>query len=174
MGTAARFMLIIALALLGSGASVAPVHGAEGTPCKGSFVIVIDPGLSMEPSTGKHYSEAPGMVECEGPVNGHVATGTGTLTQEGRYGVDDPDSCQAGGEADGTDHLTVPTADGAQKVDSAFIAVFGKMSNKNGPLGGEFKGTRFSGSFTIEPLEGDCISRPVTKAKINFEGILHN
>ena len=174
MGTASRFVLVVTLALLGSGAGVAPVNGAEGTPCKGSFVIVFDPGLSMQPGTGRHYSESPGTVECKGPVNGHVATDTGTLTQEGRYGIDDPDSCPAGGEADGTDHLTIPTANGAQNIDSPFIVVFGKMSNKNGPLGGEFKGSRFSGSFTVEPLEGDCVSRPLTKAKVNFEGILHN
>jgi hypothetical protein len=107
-------------------------------------------------------------------VNGEDPSGAGTLTQEGHYGIDDPDSCQAGGEADGTDHLTVPTANGPQKIDSRFRALFGNPSNKNGPFGGEFEGSRFTGSFTIQPLEGDCVSRPVTKARVNFEGILHD
>ena len=172
--TAWRWVLVAGLALLGSVTGVAPAGGAEGTQCTGSFIIVFDPGLSMEPSTGRHYSESPGTIDCQGPVNGGTPNGPGTLTQEGHYGITDPDSCQDGGELDGTDHLTVPTAEGPQKIDSPFTVVFGKISNKNGPVGGEFDGRRFSGSFTTQLLEGDCISRPVTKAKVNFEGVLHD
>lgn len=174
MVTGWRWPLVISLALVGSGAAVSSAQSAEETRCTGSFIIVLDPGLSMEPSTGRHYSESPGKVECQGPVNGQDPSGAGILTQEGRYGIDDPDSCPEGGEADGIDHLTVPTSDGPQRIDSPFRAVFGKMSNKNGPFGGEFTGSRFTGSFTIQPLEGDCVSRPVTKARVNFEGILHD
>jgi hypothetical protein len=174
MVTAWRWPLVIGLVLLGSGAGVSRAQSAEETRCTGSFIIILDPGLSTEPSTGRHYSESPGKIECHGPVNGHDPSGPGTLTQEGRYGIDDPDSCQAGGEADGTDHLTVPTADGSQRIDSPFRAVFGKTSNENGPFGGEFKGSRFTGSFTIQPLDGDCVSRPVTRARVNFEGTLHD
>jgi hypothetical protein len=174
MGTAWRWSLVVALAALGQGAAARSASGAQETRCTGSFIIILEPGLSTQPSTGKHYSESPGQVDCDGPVNGKEPNGTGTLTQEGRYGTTDPDSCQAGGEGDGTDHLTIPTASGSEKVDSPFTVTFGRLSNKNGFFGGEFTGSRLSGSFKIQPIEGDCVSRPVTKAKVDFEGILHD
>ena len=174
MELAWRFILAVSLTVFGSGVAVAPVDAAEGTHCTGSFIIILDPGLSMEPSTGKHYSESPGTLDCKGPVNGHDPTGAGTLSEDGPYGTDDPDTCQSGGEATGTDRLTVPTAGGTQQIDSLFTATFGRISNKNGFFGGEFTGSRFSGSFKLEVLEGDCVSSPVTKARVNFEGLIHD
>lgn len=174
MRSAWRWILVIGLVTVGSGTGVQSVDAAEETHCTGSFIIILEPGLSTEPSTGKHYSESPGTVDCDGAVNGRDPTGTGTLTQEGDYGTNDPDTCQSGGEATGTDHLTVPTADGSQKIDSPFTATYGRLSNKNGFFGGEFKGSRFTGSFKLEVLEGDCVSRPVTKARVTFEGLLHD
>jgi hypothetical protein len=174
MGTAWRWSLVVALAAVGQGVAAGPASGAQGTRCTGSFIMILEPGLSTQPSTGKHYSESPGKIDCDGPVNGKKANGTGTLTQEGRYGTTDPDSCQSGGEADGTDHFSIPTAGGPEKIDSPFTATFGRLSNKNGFFGGEFKGSRFSGSFKIQPLEGDCVSRPVTKARVDFDGVFHD
>jgi hypothetical protein len=167
-----RWTLALVLTAVGFGA--APVRGAEGTHCSGSFTMILDPGLSTEPSTGRHYSESPGKLDCQGPINGREANGTGALSEDGPYGTTDPDTCQSGGEAAGTDHLTVPTADGPQKVDSQFTATFGRISNKNWVFGGEFKGSRFTGSFKIQPLEGDCVSRPVTKVRVDFEGVVHD
>jgi len=172
MRTARSFLVVVTLVLFGG--AVPSATGAEGTHCKGVFDIVLDPGLSMQPSTGSHRSERPGTVDCDGPVNGHQPSGAGTLTQEGLYGTADPDSCQAGGEATGTDHLTVPTAEGPQRIDSEFTATFGKLSNKNAFMGGEFTGSRFTGSFTYSVLEGDCVTKPITKARVTFEGFLHD
>jgi hypothetical protein len=174
MGTARRAVVVVALALLGSGGVLQPAAGVEGTHCKFEFDMIIEPGLSMEPSTGTHFSDGLGALDCDGLVNGHQVTGTGTLGEDGPYGTDDPDSCQSGGEASGTDHLTVPTADGPQRIDSEFTATYGKLSNKGGLFHGEFTGTRFTGTFEFRALEGDCVTTPVTKAHFSGEGIIHD
>jgi hypothetical protein len=166
-------VVVVALALLGAGGVLQPATGAEGTPCTFDFVIVLDPGLSMEPSTGSHYSEGLGTINCDGPVNGQVANGTGTLGEDGPYGTDDPDSCMAGGEGTGTDYLTIPTANGPQKIASEFTVTFGKLSNEGGLFHGEFTGTRFTGTFEFSPLEGDCVTSPVTKASVRGKGFVH-
>jgi hypothetical protein len=173
MGTALRSVLVVAMALLGSAGVVQPATGVEGTPCTFEFVIVLDPGLSMEPSTGRHYSDGLGTIDCDGPVNGYPATGTGTLGEDGPYGTDDPDSCQAGGEGTGIDYLTIPTANGPQKIASEFTVAFGKLSNEGGLFHGEFTGTRFTGKFEFSAVEGDCITAPVTKARVVGQGIIH-
>lgn len=146
----------------------------EVTRCTFELDIILDPGLSMNPSTGMHYSARPGMLECHGPVNGRQPTGAGTVSEDGPYGTVDPDSCMSGGEATGTDRLTVPTADGPQKINSEFTATYGKLSNKNGIFGGEFTGTRFTGSFTFRVLEGDCVTSPITKVRVTGEGVIHS
>jgi hypothetical protein len=174
MGTAWRLLVVVALALLESGAVLQPATGVEGTHCTFAFVIVLEPGLSMEPSTGTHFSDGLGTLDCDGPVNGRQPSGTGTLGEDGPYGTDDPDSCQSGGEATGTDRLTVPTADGPQQVNSEFTAAFGKLSNKGGLFHGEFTGTRFTGTFEFRALEGDCVTSPVTRAEVKGEGIIHD
>jgi hypothetical protein len=145
----------------------------EVTRCTFDWVAILEPGLSMEPSTGMHSSESPGALDCEGPVNGLRPTGTGTLSEDGPYGTLDPDSCTSGGEATGTDRLTIPTADGPQQINSEFTATFGKLSNKNGIFGGEFTGTRFTGSFTFTVLEGDCVTTPITKVRVTGDGVIH-
>ena len=163
----------MALAFLGSVGGVQPATGVDGTPCTFDFVIVLDPGLSMEGSAGRHFSDGLGTIDCDGPVNGHAATGTGTLGEDGPYGTDDPDSCTAGGEATGTDYFTIPTAGGLQRIASEFTASFGKLSNQGGLFHGEFTGSRFTGTFRFSAVEGDCVTAPVTKARVSGEGIIH-
>lgn len=173
MGTARRAILVVALALLASGGGLQPATGVEGTHCTFSFDVFLDPGLSMEPSSGKHYSDGLGPLDCEGPVNGHQPTGTGTLGEDGPYGTRDPVTCTSGGEGAGTDRLTVPTANGPQQVISEFTFTFGDPSTKGGVVHGEFTGTRFTGTFEFTPLEGDCVTSPVTKVAVTGEGIIH-
>jgi hypothetical protein len=168
------FVGLVALGLLASGGQFSPVDAEEGTHCVFDFIIVLDPGLSMMASTGQHYTGEPGTLECHGPVNGLQPTGTGTLAEDGAYGTADPDSCMAGGEGDGTDHLTVPTASGPQQIHSLFTVTFGKLSNKGGLFHGEFTGSRFTGSFEFSALEGDCVTAPVTKARVKGDGVIHS
>lgn len=146
----------------------------EGTPGTFGVDVIVDPGLSMEPSTGIYHTDGVGTLNCQGPVNGRQPTGLGTLGFEGRYGTVDPDSCMSGGEATGTDHLTIPTADGLQQITSEYTAVYGKLSNENWVFGGQFTGTRFTGRLRFTLLEGDCVTSPVTKIRVTGEGLIHD
>lgn len=168
-----RLCFAAMLTVLGVGGGLQPATAAEGARCSATFVIILDPGFSAEPSTGTHRSERPGVLNCDGSVNGSPITGAGTLTDEGPYGTDDPDTCADGTEGTGIDRLTVPTRDGVQEIESRYSYTAGKKSN-GGPFRGEFKGTRFTGSFTFRVLEGDCVTKPVTKVELDVEGIIHD
>ena len=162
-------ILIFVLALVGLGGI--PAEAEQGTHCSFEFVITLSPGLSMGPSSGTHDGD--GLVTCEGLVNGKQPTGSGTLGDTGPYGTKDPDSC-SGGEGTGVDTLKIPTAGGLETVISEFTFTFGDRLPTHGGLGaGEFKGSRFSGWFEFTPTKGDCVTAPVTEAKVVGEGIIH-
>jgi hypothetical protein len=155
---------------------VAPVEAEEVTRCTGNFEVTLTPGLGLSGSSGTHSSGgAAPTLDCQGPVNGKLPTGLGALGDEGLYGTVDPDDCLAGGEGTGIDSITVPTADGLQKITSHFTFTYGEPSTKgNGIVAGRFEGSRFTGTFEFMPLEGDCVSRPLTKARVTYEGFLHD
>ncbi|MEK6437603.1 hypothetical protein [Pseudonocardia sp. T1-2H] len=52
-----------------------------------------------------------------------------------------------------------PTADGVVTVRNDFTAVIGAS-----------QGTKFSGTYGFVPLEGDCVTAPLTKFKVVFDG----
>jgi hypothetical protein len=79
----------------------------------------------------------------------------------------------SGSEGTGTDHITVATAEGPQDIVSEFTYTAAKLSN-GGPFRGEFKGTRLDGAIELRVLEGDCVTKPITKVEIKGEGILHD
>jgi hypothetical protein len=168
-----RLCFAATLTLLAMGGGLEPVRAAEGARCSATFVILLNPGFSAEPSTGTHRSEAPGVLECDGTVNGSPVTGAGSLTDEGPYGTDDPDTCTDGTEGTGIDRLKVPTRDGPQEIESRFSYTAGKKAN-GGPFQGDFEGTRFTGSFTFRVLEGDCVTKPVTKVELDLQGLIHD
>jgi hypothetical protein len=163
---------IFALVLL-AGPMPVRAEEAEATHCTFEFEVVLSPGFSMSPSSGTHRSGAPGTLECKGLVNGQQPTGTGTLGEEGRYGTKDGDTCTSGGEGDGVDTLRVPTAAGFETVVSEFTFTFGDLSTKGGVVSGKFEGTRFTGTFDFTPTQGDCVTAPVTKARVFGEGVVH-
>ena len=172
-GTAKRSLVVVASILLGTGGGLQPAVAAEGAQCSITFVLLMDPGLSTEPSTGTHRSEGPAAIDCDGVVNGSPITGPGILAEDGPYGTDDPDSCMAGSEGTGTDRLTLPTRAGPQQIDSQFTYTAGKLSN-GGPFRGEFKGSRFSGTLEFKALEGDCVTKPITRLEIKAKGIIRD
>jgi hypothetical protein len=58
-------------------------------------------------------------------------------------------------------------------VVSEFTYIVTGPSSQGGVLSARFEGTRYSGNLEITPIEGDCISGPITKVKGFGEGILH-
>ena len=167
-----RWCLALVLVAAGFGGGQQSV-AAEGAECAATLVIVLDPGFSIEGSTGTHRSETPAALTCEGAVGGSPITGAGALTDEGPYGTEDPDGCLTGSEGTGIDHITVPTEAGPQVVESEYSYFAAKPANGS-PLRGQFTGSRFTGTFELTPLEGDCVSAPITKVELQLQGVIHD
>jgi hypothetical protein len=144
-------------------------RAASKTNCRFTSAIALEPGLSVVPSAGTFSSGGEtGTVTCDGPVRGIVPTGPGTLGVDGRYGTKDPDTCFAG-EGEGRFSFTFPTASGTGKRSNVFTFSFSLVGLS--PSG--FSGDGFGGGFdNVEPEEGDCIVRPVTKIIVKGHGTI--
>jgi hypothetical protein len=145
---------------------------ALGTYCTGTDVIRVSPGLSMStPSSGTLQSEGgKGTEQCHGPVDGEEPTGSINVVHSGTYGYIDPDTCSAL-EAKAFAVHSVPTAKGRMDFTNHFTASFKPLSD--GVMAGSFKGDHFSGRFWLRPLEGDCVTKPLTLFEGYWEGTWH-
>ena len=141
--------------------SVSTPVAAESMSCTAEADFTATPGLSTSPSSGTYESDGPGTVDCK-------SGGKGAITFAGKYGTKDPDSCSSGGEGAGT--VTYKFADGS--VDDNADVTYGPF--QGGALGGSFKGSRSSGTFEVTAIEGDCVSKPITKAHIVFRNLVIN
>jgi hypothetical protein len=168
----------VALALVGP----VPLHptsagAAGGTPeqpntkdthCLAVFDLTFSPGISMSPSSGTATSHGEtGTNRCDGPINGKQVTGPGTRGEDLRYGVRDSGTC-SGGKSDVTFSFTMPTADGVERVVSTFVAEYGPLQG-GGAYGGTFTGERMYGKFTVTAIEGDCVTKPITKVRLHCD-----
>ena len=162
-----RLPLIIALGFL-SIPAIPTAHAADGpTHCTWVFDVVGDPGLSTNPTSGTVVTNGEtGTAACDGPVNGNKPSGAGTAGYDGKYGTKDGDTCQSGGEGGGTFSITIPTSAGAQQIKDTDNTYDYGAFNAGAPFSGNFKGKRMSGTFDVQPLDGDCASKPVTKFRV--------
>jgi hypothetical protein len=157
-------------ALLVSGLVAAPTSGADqGTECRGRATMTFDPGISEQPSSGIHHGRE-GTADCNGRVRGEQPTGPVTIEWDGRYGTQDSDTCSLG-EGWGLATHTVPTADGSKSFKVVFTYRY--VRHADGVVSGAFEGDYFSGTFEVEPLQGDCVGTAVTKAGVIFRGTWH-
>ncbi len=153
-----RIMLVTAAALAVVPAGTA-TGAEEGTRCTGELVATLTPGIGSEPVSGVFHSDGEsGRLDCGGR--------TGTIGEDGRYGTETPVTCSSGGEGWGVHSITV---DG-KTIKNTFTFDFGGISA--GLVSGTFTGERYSGTFTVTPTDGDCVSSPITKAKVTLDGIL--
>ena len=171
---ARRILLIIMLAFLSTPATTArPAGAAGGTQCTFEVDFVASPGLTTSPSSGTITTNGEtGTAACNGPVNGKQPTGPGTFGGEGHYGTKDGDTCQTGGEGDAVHSFTIPTSGGAEHIKSAITYTYGAFKAGTA-FSGTFKGDRWSGTFDVQPLDGDCASKPVTKFHVKGKGTLN-
>jgi hypothetical protein len=168
-----RVLVVLALILSAPATSTAPAGAAaSSTQCSFEMNVVVQPGLTSSPSSGTITTNGEtGTVSCKGPVNGKDSTGEGTAGMEGTYGTKDGDSCQSGGEGQGVESFTIPTASGDEHIKNNFTYSYGAF--KAGALSsGTFSGDRMSGTFEAEPMDGDCASVPVTKFHVTAVGTL--
>jgi hypothetical protein len=160
-------------------ASVAgPAHAAgdaPDTPCQAAITVNLDPGVSLQPSSGTFASNGQdGQVACTGEVNGRKSVAGGTGGATGRYGVDNPNSCyQLTGKTVFTITASLPT-------DAAPIKFSDTVNGEYGPLednwffGGSFKGPHSYGTFKFTPVDSDCVVRPVKKLFVNAQAWVIN
>ncbi len=151
---------LIAVAWAIPGAST-PVAAAESVSCTAEGNFTVNPGLSTSPSSGTFTTDGDtGTLDCKGG-------GKGTVGIDGKYGTKDPDSCSAGGE--GTSTGVYKFSDGSQVTDTVEFT-YGPF--QGGALGGSFKGERSSGTFEVTSVDGDCVSKPITKARYLFRNLV--
>ena len=172
-GRAAQWLLlaVLALTLLGSTPGTVSAGTQGEAQCTFSIDVVFSPGLSTQGSSGTFTTGGQtGTMDCSGPVNGHQVTGKAPMATDGRYGTKGPDSCASGvfggGEGTAVDNLTFPTAGGAQQVIDRLTFHYGHPSTNGGVVAGTFEGDHCTGTFDLTPTEGDCVTKPITKAHV--------
>jgi hypothetical protein len=63
------------------------------------------------------------------------------------------------------------TFDG-KTIKNPFTFTLGDLAD--GSIPGRFEGERYSGTFTFTPVEGNCVSQPVTKGRVHLDGVLRH
>lgn len=163
--------LAVALATVGMVfAGCGPAQAGDEVHCVNAHEVVLSPGLSIQGTSGSFTVPVVKTMECHGPMNGRTPTGVGSYGEEpGRYGTRGPDTCQDGGEGDGVFFASIPTTDGDLELRAPYTFTFGDLTTNPGFVSGEFKGEGVRGAFKIRPLEGDCVTSPVTRVHVNAE-----
>ncbi|MGQ0465594.1 MAG: hypothetical protein ACT4QG_09775 [Sporichthyaceae bacterium] len=170
-----RFLPTVAVLALSlgqpwTGPSALAAADPADTHCTAEFEVTLSPGFSATPSSGTFASDGEsGTMTCDGPIDGARVTGPGTRGEAGRYGVGSPSSClQPLGEAEWTIQATLPTEQGKRNLRLPVSGTYGPLQG-GGPLGGTFASDRAYGTFTITPVEGDCVTAPITRVRLTCD-----
>lgn len=75
-------------------------------------------------------------------------------------------TCTSGGEGWGVFSYTY----GGKTIQDTLTFDFGGISG--GIISGRIFGERYAGTFTFTPVEGDCVTAPVTRADIRTDGMI--
>ncbi len=163
--TSTSCVAAIALATLAFASPVAlpaePAGASEtGPACVGYDTVEISPGLSTEPSSGTVNHIGPlGQENCYGgdPM-GYKPTGPIGVEHYINYSG----TC-SNPVLKGYALHHIPTAEGVKTIRNDFTA---------GLFTGQ--GTKFSGAFVVRDLEGDCVTAPLTKARVEYAGYFND
>jgi hypothetical protein len=176
--------LVAAVAWVASGAAAVGADAAQATACRFSAEFDLAPGLSLTPTSGTFTSGGEtGSITCSGRVDGRMVTGPGTFGADGRYGTADGDSCVSGGEGSATQSFTLRTGDGPVPIGNPITFTYQPVPGPPGDreaaevippavASGRFSGPRFSGTFEVTALKGDCVTGPVTRVRLDGRGTL--
>jgi hypothetical protein len=153
------------------GALAVPAAAQPPSVCRFTAELAVSPGLSTAATSGESTSGGEtGSIDCDGWVAGRQPTGPGTFGVTGRYGTRSPDTCASGGEGDGLQSFTIPTAQGPLHLESRFTFLYHGTQSGGRGLTGNFEGKSFSGTFELIPLDGECGTSPVTRIVFRGEG----
>jgi hypothetical protein len=162
--TCTSCVLAIGLATLALATSVAlpaaPAGASETGPvCAGYDTVEISPGLSTEPSSGTINHVGPlGEENCYGgDPDGYKPTGPIRIEHYINYSGTCSDPVMKGYALH-----HIPTAEGVKTVRNDFTA---------GLFTGQ--GSKFSGAFVVRDLKGDCVTAPLTYARVDYWGHFH-
>ncbi len=159
-----RFTGVLSTLALAGIVAPGPMASADyAVRCSAVQELTLSPGLSLQGSSGT-FENTSGRMECTGPINGRTPTGPGSYADSGRYGTRDPDTCQDGGEGAGVFSAVIPTADGNMMLTASYTFTYGDVTTNPGYVSGKFSGDRVRGTFRVRPVEGDCITKPITRA----------
>jgi hypothetical protein len=172
--------LVAAVAWVVPGAAAVGADGTQATPCRFSAEFDMAPGLSLTPTSGSFTSGGErGAITCSGTVDGRTVTGPGTFGADGSYGTADGDSCVSGGEGSAMQSFTLRTGDGPVPVGNAITFTYQPVPGLPGAgvtaptlASGQFRGRRFSGTFDVTVVKGDCLTSPVTRVRLDGRGTL--
>jgi hypothetical protein len=160
-----RLLLATALVL----ALTAPVgvqaQEKKTTNCEFSFDADVSPGFWREGNRGTWGTNGEtGTMTCDGPMNGKRLTGPGKFAIGGHYGTKGDNTCDRL-QGDYQISVNFPTADGKETVKDNGTWAAGTFKG-GGAFGGEWAGERAYGTFETTPREGDCVTKPMTKAHV--------
>ena len=168
---AVRSTLPLALvALLAGGiVSAAPASSAveDTLDCTGKNEVGIAPGIGTTATNQAAFqSTAPGVLECEGVVNGKKATGPGQYATTGQFAKNA--TCSIG-SGKGLLRMVISTATGIEQIDAPFTFEYPVLPIGGGPMGGKlkFENEDYAGKFTFTPIKGDCVQTPLTAIRVN-------
>lgn len=127
-----------------------------GPACVGYDVLEVSPGLSAtEVTEGTVNHVGPlGQEACTGDSLGYAATGPIGIEHYITYKGTCTDL-----QLEGYALHHIPTAEGVKTVRNDFTATIGY-----------FTGTKFSGTYAVSDLAGDCVNTPLTKFRADYVG----
>ncbi|MFN2557642.1 MAG: hypothetical protein ABR592_12410 [Nitriliruptorales bacterium] len=141
--------------------------------CSAVFDVTVTPGLSLTPSEGSYTTGGErGTWDCQGLYRGRTVTGLGTISVAGRYGESSPlgDTC-LNVSGPGTYSFTLPTDGGPAKEQGTYEQ---SLFNRRGDVEASSadRQTSWMGDFVFIPTKGNCLTGPITAARIemNIQG----
>jgi hypothetical protein len=151
------------LAVLLATVLVVPAGAAASSraACVANWRDTVSPGVSLSAAAAAFTSHGEtGTITCDGSINGHHVTGPGTIGEEGAL----RGTCAAG-SGSARLSLTIPTTAGPARlqipVEFTFVAGLGLRRTDI-----------FPGGFAFAPLQGNCITSPITEVAIFLHGIV--
>jgi len=166
--------LVVALSFTATGAKAESQPDSDGqggtvAECSLSFPAYISHGLGVTPSSVTFNSRGEtGSIECTGTIYGHTVTGPGSFGFDGTL----TDSSCLSHQGSGTSYFTIPTDVGPVRVSGGAFTITGV--GVFGTVHAIHEGVHFTGSYRLMPVNGNCVTEPVTEGRVSMNGSIRD